>query len=182
MADVGTVCDLNRSCSIIEDDGLQAAFTTAHELGTWNSERQFHVIDWTQPHAVNQRAAQLTPRAQSPLCSPSQSGGGKILSCSRVDLWWKAHPVCTALSARKKHVRSLWGQWRHSAICLELGSIQVQLLFKDWAMSSCRVILKVVLVMHRTDFLKSQTFLFFFKATCLTCLMTMQSSVLVLME
>ncbi|XP_075626299.1 A disintegrin and metalloproteinase with thrombospondin motifs 1 [Balearica regulorum gibbericeps] len=33
MADVGTVCDLNRSCSIIEDDGLQAAFTTAHELG-----------------------------------------------------------------------------------------------------------------------------------------------------
>lgn len=34
MADVGTVCDLNRSCSIIEDDGLQAAFTTAHELGT----------------------------------------------------------------------------------------------------------------------------------------------------
>ncbi|XP_019384327.1 PREDICTED: A disintegrin and metalloproteinase with thrombospondin motifs 1 [Crocodylus porosus] len=33
MADVGTVCDPNRSCSIIEDDGLQAAFTTAHELG-----------------------------------------------------------------------------------------------------------------------------------------------------
>ncbi|XP_030435455.1 A disintegrin and metalloproteinase with thrombospondin motifs 1 [Gopherus evgoodei] len=33
MADVGTICDPNRSCSIIEDDGLQAAFTTAHELG-----------------------------------------------------------------------------------------------------------------------------------------------------
>nr|XP_033796040.1 A disintegrin and metalloproteinase with thrombospondin motifs 1 [Geotrypetes seraphini] len=33
MADVGTVCDPNRSCSVIEDDGLQAAFTTAHELG-----------------------------------------------------------------------------------------------------------------------------------------------------
>ncbi|XP_073473189.1 A disintegrin and metalloproteinase with thrombospondin motifs 1 [Aquarana catesbeiana] len=33
MADVGTVCDPSRSCSIIEDDGLQAAFTTAHELG-----------------------------------------------------------------------------------------------------------------------------------------------------
>ncbi|CAL1598161.1 unnamed protein product [Knipowitschia caucasica] len=33
MADVGTVCDPDRSCSIIEDDGLQAAFTVAHELG-----------------------------------------------------------------------------------------------------------------------------------------------------
>ncbi|KAM6945424.1 A disintegrin and metalloproteinase with thrombospondin motifs 1 [Aplochiton taeniatus] len=33
MADVGTVCDPDRSCSIIEDDGLQAAFTVSHELG-----------------------------------------------------------------------------------------------------------------------------------------------------
>ncbi|XP_053312790.1 A disintegrin and metalloproteinase with thrombospondin motifs 1 [Spea bombifrons] len=33
MADVGTVCDPGRSCSVIEDDGLQAAFTAAHELG-----------------------------------------------------------------------------------------------------------------------------------------------------
>ena len=30
---MGTVCDPSRSCSVIEDDGLQAAFTTAHELG-----------------------------------------------------------------------------------------------------------------------------------------------------
>ncbi|XP_067849450.1 A disintegrin and metalloproteinase with thrombospondin motifs 1 [Heptranchias perlo] len=33
MADVGTICDPNRSCSVIEDDGLQASFTAAHELG-----------------------------------------------------------------------------------------------------------------------------------------------------
>nr|XP_023648460.1 A disintegrin and metalloproteinase with thrombospondin motifs 15-like isoform X2 [Paramormyrops kingsleyae] len=33
MADVGTMCDPRRSCSIIEDDGLPSAFTTAHELG-----------------------------------------------------------------------------------------------------------------------------------------------------
>lgn len=38
MADVGTVCDPGRSCSVIEDDGLQAAFTTAHELGRSVSE------------------------------------------------------------------------------------------------------------------------------------------------
>uniref|UniRef100_A0A8C4N9N0 ADAM metallopeptidase with thrombospondin type 1 motif, 15a n=1 Tax=Eptatretus burgeri TaxID=7764 RepID=A0A8C4N9N0_EPTBU len=33
MADVGTMCDPRRSCSVIEDDGLPAAYTTAHELG-----------------------------------------------------------------------------------------------------------------------------------------------------
>ncbi|KAH0501800.1 A disintegrin and metalloproteinase with thrombospondin motifs 4 [Microtus ochrogaster] len=33
MADVGTVCDPARSCAIVEDDGLQSAFTAAHELG-----------------------------------------------------------------------------------------------------------------------------------------------------
>ncbi|NWU73852.1 ATS4 metalloproteinase, partial [Pterocles burchelli] len=32
MADVGTVCDPERSCAIVEDDGLQSAFTAAHEL------------------------------------------------------------------------------------------------------------------------------------------------------
>ncbi|KAL0204423.1 hypothetical protein M9458_002441, partial [Cirrhinus mrigala] len=33
MADVGTVCSPERSCAIIEDDGLHAAFTVAHEIG-----------------------------------------------------------------------------------------------------------------------------------------------------
>ncbi|XP_026780355.2 A disintegrin and metalloproteinase with thrombospondin motifs 8 isoform X2 [Pangasianodon hypophthalmus] len=33
IADVGTMCDPKRSCSVIEDNGLQAAFTIAHELG-----------------------------------------------------------------------------------------------------------------------------------------------------
>ncbi|KAL4608621.1 A disintegrin and metalloproteinase with thrombospondin motifs 15 [Arapaima gigas] len=33
MADVGTMCDSKRSCSVIEDDGMPSAFTTAHELG-----------------------------------------------------------------------------------------------------------------------------------------------------
>ncbi|XP_076130734.1 A disintegrin and metalloproteinase with thrombospondin motifs 8 [Alosa pseudoharengus] len=33
VADIGTMCDPKRSCSVIEDNGLQAAFTVAHELG-----------------------------------------------------------------------------------------------------------------------------------------------------
>lgn len=33
VADIGTICDPNKSCSVIEDEGLQAAHTLAHELG-----------------------------------------------------------------------------------------------------------------------------------------------------
>ncbi|XP_078416477.1 A disintegrin and metalloproteinase with thrombospondin motifs 5 [Cetorhinus maximus] len=33
MADVGTICSSERSCAIVEDDGLHAAFTVAHEIG-----------------------------------------------------------------------------------------------------------------------------------------------------
>lgn len=33
MADVGTICAPERSCAVIEDDGLHAAFTVAHEIG-----------------------------------------------------------------------------------------------------------------------------------------------------
>lgn len=33
VADVGTMCDPKRSCFVAEDNGLQAAFTVAHELG-----------------------------------------------------------------------------------------------------------------------------------------------------
>lgn len=49
MADVGTVCDPSRSCSVIEDDGLQAAFTTAHELGKSASEYKLSPHAWKQP-------------------------------------------------------------------------------------------------------------------------------------
>ncbi|KAA0701888.1 A disintegrin and metalloproteinase with thrombospondin motifs 8 [Triplophysa tibetana] len=45
VADVGTMCDSKRSCSVIEDNGLQAAFTTAHELG--------HVLSMPHDDAKN---------------------------------------------------------------------------------------------------------------------------------
>lgn len=54
MADVGTMCDPKRSCSVIEDDGLPSAFTTAHELGeaggSWGREESallgLHWVFW----------------------------------------------------------------------------------------------------------------------------------------
>lgn len=33
LAELGTMCDARKSCAIIEDNGLSAAFTVAHELG-----------------------------------------------------------------------------------------------------------------------------------------------------
>uniref|UniRef100_H0V1Z5 ADAM metallopeptidase with thrombospondin type 1 motif 8 n=1 Tax=Cavia porcellus TaxID=10141 RepID=H0V1Z5_CAVPO len=33
IADIGTICDPSMSCSVIKDEGLQAAYTVAHELG-----------------------------------------------------------------------------------------------------------------------------------------------------
>ncbi|CAB3406645.1 unnamed protein product [Caenorhabditis bovis] len=33
LAELGTMCDMQKSCAIIEDNGLSAAFTVAHELG-----------------------------------------------------------------------------------------------------------------------------------------------------
>ncbi|BFZ08740.1 hypothetical protein BsWGS_11778 [Bradybaena similaris] len=33
LAELGTICDTIRSCSVIEDNGVSAAFTVAHELG-----------------------------------------------------------------------------------------------------------------------------------------------------
>ncbi len=33
LAELGTMCDMSTSCSIVQDNGLSAAFTIAHELG-----------------------------------------------------------------------------------------------------------------------------------------------------
>ena len=33
LAELGTMCDPKASCSIVQDNGLSAAFTIAHELG-----------------------------------------------------------------------------------------------------------------------------------------------------
>jgi len=33
LAELGTMCDMKRSCSINEDNGLSTAFTIAHEIG-----------------------------------------------------------------------------------------------------------------------------------------------------
>ncbi|MEQ2201537.1 hypothetical protein XENOCAPTIV_013908, partial [Xenoophorus captivus] len=43
VADVGTMCDPKRSCSVIEDNGLQASFTAAHELGQPSLSRVAHL-------------------------------------------------------------------------------------------------------------------------------------------
>ncbi|XP_023648462.1 A disintegrin and metalloproteinase with thrombospondin motifs 8-like isoform X2 [Paramormyrops kingsleyae] len=61
VADVGTMCDPKRSCSVIEDNGLQAAFTTAHELG--------HVLSMPHDDSKNCQGL-LGPLGQHHLMAP----------------------------------------------------------------------------------------------------------------
>ncbi|XP_053907193.1 A disintegrin and metalloproteinase with thrombospondin motifs 4 [Cuculus canorus] len=70
MADVGTVCDPERSCAVVEDDGLPAAFTAAHELG--------HVFNMVHDTAapcrqLNARAG-ATRRVMAPVLSSLEPG------------------------------------------------------------------------------------------------------------
>ncbi|NXC22913.1 ATS4 metalloproteinase, partial [Corythaeola cristata] len=70
MADVGTVCDPERSCAIVEDDGLQSAFTAAHELG-----HVFSMLhDTSQPcRELNSRAG-ATRHVMAPVLSSLEPG------------------------------------------------------------------------------------------------------------
>jgi hypothetical protein len=52
MADIGTICDPNKSCSVIKDEGLQSAYTVAHELGKicQNTGAAFSRFKLATPH------------------------------------------------------------------------------------------------------------------------------------
>uniref|UniRef100_A0A2C9KKF4 Peptidase M12B domain-containing protein n=1 Tax=Biomphalaria glabrata TaxID=6526 RepID=A0A2C9KKF4_BIOGL len=54
LAELGTICDKLRSCSLIEDNGISAAFTIAHELG--------HVFNL--PHDDDKQCTESLPENQ----------------------------------------------------------------------------------------------------------------------
>ncbi|XP_057254151.1 A disintegrin and metalloproteinase with thrombospondin motifs 4 [Pezoporus wallicus] len=70
MADVGTVCDPARSCAVVEDDGLQSAFTVAHELG-----HVFNMLhDTAQPCRELNGATAAARRVMAPVLSSLEPG------------------------------------------------------------------------------------------------------------
>ncbi|NXD73905.1 ATS4 metalloproteinase, partial [Eolophus roseicapillus] len=70
MADVGTVCDPARSCAVVEDDGLQSAFTVAHELG-----HVFNMLhDTAQPCPPLNGGTGATRRVMAPVLSSPPPG------------------------------------------------------------------------------------------------------------
>ncbi|KAM6228988.1 A disintegrin and metalloproteinase with thrombospondin motifs 4 [Spheniscus humboldti] len=70
MADVGTVCDPERSCAIVEDDGLQSAFTAAHELG-----HVFNMLhDTSQPCQELNGHSGAARRVMAPVLSSLEPG------------------------------------------------------------------------------------------------------------
>ncbi|POI34015.1 hypothetical protein CIB84_002232, partial [Bambusicola thoracicus] len=61
LAELGTVCDPYRSCSISEDNGLSTAFTIAHELG--------HVFN--MPHDDNHKCKEDGGKNQQHVMAPT---------------------------------------------------------------------------------------------------------------
>uniref|UniRef100_UPI00358E6FA8 A disintegrin and metalloproteinase with thrombospondin motifs 9-like n=1 Tax=Myxine glutinosa TaxID=7769 RepID=UPI00358E6FA8 len=61
LAEVGTICDPYRSCSINEDNGLSTAFTIAHELG--------HVFN--MPHDDNYKCQEAGLKKQFHVMAPT---------------------------------------------------------------------------------------------------------------
>ncbi|KAL4226991.1 A disintegrin and metalloproteinase with thrombospondin motifs 9 [Mactra antiquata] len=68
LAEIGTMCDPDRSCSIVEDNGISAAYTIAHELG--------HVFNL--PHDDDNRCRRplygRDPNARTHIMSPTIDG------------------------------------------------------------------------------------------------------------
>ncbi|NXJ84241.1 ATS4 metalloproteinase, partial [Trogon melanurus] len=70
MADVGTVCDPERSCAVVEDSGLQSAFTVAHELG-----HVFNMLhDTSKPCQELNRHSGAARRLMAPVLSSLEPG------------------------------------------------------------------------------------------------------------
>uniref|UniRef100_A0A8C6X3P0 ADAM metallopeptidase with thrombospondin type 1 motif 9 n=1 Tax=Naja naja TaxID=35670 RepID=A0A8C6X3P0_NAJNA len=64
LAELGTVCDPYRSCSISEDSGLSTAFTIAHELG--------HVyVLFNMPHDDNNKCKEEGGKSQQHVMAPT---------------------------------------------------------------------------------------------------------------
>lgn len=66
VADIGTICDPNKSCSVIEDEGLQAAYTLAHELG---KSCPAHAYSTLSESCLLQTQANQAPRNPQPSVS-----------------------------------------------------------------------------------------------------------------
>ncbi|NXD11044.1 ATS8 metalloproteinase, partial [Nothocercus nigrocapillus] len=115
VADIGTMCDRNKSCSVIEDEGLQAAYTLAHELGhvlsmphddSKTCERLFGPLG--QQHVMAPLFVQLNRTQPWSPCSATylteflDGGHGEARA---------AAPAASAGGAQCDGASSRWGAW-----------------------------------------------------------------------
>uniref|UniRef100_A0A8D2NJH6 Peptidase M12B domain-containing protein n=1 Tax=Zonotrichia albicollis TaxID=44394 RepID=A0A8D2NJH6_ZONAL len=81
VADIGTMCDRNKSCSVIEDEGLQAAYTLAHELGNTGSLPEGRSASSTPAAGRGRGTAQrqhLLAGDHPPTLEGAAQGGGEV--------------------------------------------------------------------------------------------------------
>ncbi|MBN3286950.1 ATS5 metalloproteinase, partial [Polyodon spathula] len=93
MADVGTICSPERSCAVIEDDGLHAAFTMAHEIVLLGASEEPQVV---KSRRLNTRedCLMLTPHLGSGCISVSSLA--PQLQQSRKSKRMKPSPIITS--------------------------------------------------------------------------------------
>ncbi|KAF2980181.1 hypothetical protein EK904_013114, partial [Melospiza melodia maxima] len=94
VADIGTMCDRNKSCSVIEDEGLQAAYTLAHELG--------HVL--SMPHDDSKNCERLFgPLGEHHVMAPL------FIHLNKSQPWSPCTEVCPMLCLRPVNITELGG-------------------------------------------------------------------------
>lgn len=125
VADIGTICDPSKSCSVIEDEGLQAAYTLAHELGKarhtgghtcWAgagalaSRASKRVLSW---HGPSSSGRAIVPSALHwPVPSPAKHG----TNTSRVVIRDPRGNARTQKACSGRAVRLLEGRCKDSAM------------------------------------------------------------------
>lgn len=102
MADVGTICSPERSCAVIEDDGLHAAFTVAHEIGKHKTRRTTRVT----PGHANSSVSSSFWRLKITSCTPQRE---RLLMFSfRIRSAW-----CTGVFKTRPDIPHITGiKWR----------------------------------------------------------------------
>lgn len=105
LAEIGTVCDMNSSCAIVQDNGLSAAFTIAHEFG--------HVLNMPHDDAEECRIFRNAEKYQNVMSRmlDSATSPWSWSNCSRhflTEFLEAGHGACLMDSPTKDYIMNIY--------------------------------------------------------------------------